>query len=704
VRALNAREAACRNALGELAHELCHRRTYHRLGYARLGDYTRERLGLSPREVENLAQVSVALRHLPATAAMFARGDLSWTHTRLITAVATAETEPAWLERARRCSGAELATIVRSTTAESVGDGARILHAALDDASDLADGEVPVRFRLRCPPRLRALFYDTIELARRMAGAALPMAHAVEAIAAEAFSGAPRGFADLPSRSDARPSDDPLRPQPALSGTLARAVASDDAPRATSSPSVDSQHAADARCVTAPPRGAPDSQATCHTSGELDSARPSHMRAVGGFASSAAALSPRELDMRLRETVAALRSIDWRMGRLLEVVRRRRLHRLLGFRGLGDYLRDRVGIAPRTARALMAAERAVSCHAALRRAYRAGDLSWLQVLTLTPAVAHAPESIVTAWIARARRVTLRRLTDEVTWAADRRDSGAHGPAAPPPLDARLDDEWQIGAHADTEPQGDESSPDEQRTAERQIGTSRTPEIADPPLELISAEITFIGPASVVALFRTAIAAFAQTRVAAPAPSPTTAALTSAPTPPIPTPARTAAASPAPAPEPAWRSCERMLRHVRATWLSQPRHRDPVFERDGWRCTVPACSGRRHLHDHHLRFRSRGGDNRRTNRTSVCASHHLHGIHAGSVRAWGTAPADIRWQLGIENHSSWALLDFLGDRYLEHDEVLADRAAHNREMAARLATWIPLDGNWESTERRNAGSL
>ena len=67
--------------------------------------------------------------------------------------------------------------------------------------------------------------------------------------------------------------------------------------------------------------------------------------------------------------------------------------------------------------------------------------------------------------------------------------------------------------------------------------------------------------------------------------------------------------------------ERLLRHVIAHWESAPRHPDPVFARDGWRCTVPACSSRRNLHDHHIRFRSRGGDNARDNRTTVCAAHH-----------------------------------------------------------------------------------
>src|SRR5438094_5264731 len=45
-------------------------------------------------------------------------------------------------------------------------------------------------------------------------------------------------------------------------------------------------------------------------------------------------------------------------------------------------------------------------------------------------------------------------------------------------------------------------------------------------------------------------------------------------------------------------------------------------RGAQRCAVPACSSRRNLHDHHIIFRSRGGTNRRENRITVCAWHHL----------------------------------------------------------------------------------
>jgi hypothetical protein len=272
----------------------------------------------------------------------------------------------------------------------------------------------------------------------------------------------------------------------------------------------------------------------------------------------------------------------------------------------------------------MAAERAAATSGALAAAYRAGELSWLQTLTLAPVVAPVPAEMAAGWVARARRVTLRRLTDEVAWVLARRDAGEPGPFPPPPLDCNLrrDQNRQIGAlpAAPTDHPGPAALPD-----------------------MLSAEITFTGPASIVALLQTAISAFGV--------SPTASS----------------------SPEPRWRGCERMLRHAQVTWLALPRHPDPIFARDGWRCAVPACSGRRNLHDHHLRFRSRGGDNRRSNRITVCAWHHLRAIHCGLVRGWGTAPHGFRWQLGVNNGGGAdALLEFLGDRYLDDAEVMEAR--------------------------------
>ena len=53
---------------------------------------------------------------------------------------------------------------------------------------------------------------------------------------------------------------------------------------------------------------------------------------------------------------------------------------------------------------------------------------------------------------------------------------------------------------------------------------------------------------------------------------------------------------------------------------------------------------------------------RDNRVAVCAGHHLHGIHANRVRAWGTAPDGITWELGVRAERE-PLLRLAGDRYV-----------------------------------------
>ena len=51
-----------------------------------------------------------------------------------------------------------------------------------------------------------------------------------------------------------------------------------------------------------------------------------------------------------------------------------------------------------------------------------------------------------------------------------------------------------------------------------------------------------------------------------------------------------------------------------------------------------------------------------NRVTVCAWHHLRGIHLGRIRAHGTAPHAIIWEIGLRCGRP-PLLRTLGDRYL-----------------------------------------
>ena len=69
----------------------------------------------------------------------------------------------------------------------------------------------------------------------------------------------------------------------------------------------------------------------------------------------------------------------------------------------------------------------------------------------------------------------------------------------------------------------------------------------------------------------------------------------------------------------------MLEHCFETWQCarvRVPAADRVYERDGWRCTVPGCTSYRNLHDHHIQFRSAGGSDELSNRTTLCVAHHL----------------------------------------------------------------------------------
>jgi len=81
--------------------------------------------------------------------------------------------------------------------------------------------------------------------------------------------------------------------------------------------------------------------------------------------------------------------------------------------------------------------------------------------------------------------------------------------------------------------------------------------------------------------------------------------------------------------------EAMLDHALRAWgvedrwlASHARKKLAIYERDGWRCTVPGCISRRNLHAHHIVFRSAQGSDAPENLTTLCAFHHQRGVRAG----------------------------------------------------------------------------
>jgi hypothetical protein len=228
----------------------------------------------------------------------------------------------------------------------------------------------------------------------------------------------------------------------------------------------------------------------------------------------------------------------------------RRLYRELGFESLARYVEERLDLAPRTARSLVALARCAARAPAVADAFRSGRLHALQAHAIAHALradAAAGAADARAWVERARRVTLRRLEEDV------------------------------GA-------------------------------------LPRSEIAFRAPEPVARFFVSMIARAG--------------------------------------------SLERLLAHAIATWTLLGRQFDDYadFERDGYRCTVPGCTGWRELQSHHIRFRSAGGPDEAWNRTTLCAFHHqraVHGARGGlgvygrTVRIRGRAPAALVFELGPE---------------------------------------------------------
>ena len=113
LRRLSSQEARCRRVLGTLASDFLRRRAHHALGFVRVDDYARERLGLSGRELQSAACVIDGLRRLPALGTAFDEGTLSWTQARLLIAIARPETEAAWLAIARDRTVRALEAVIR---------------------------------------------------------------------------------------------------------------------------------------------------------------------------------------------------------------------------------------------------------------------------------------------------------------------------------------------------------------------------------------------------------------------------------------------------------------------------------------------------------------------------------------------------------------------------------------------------------------
>jgi hypothetical protein len=86
-----------RRVIAGLAARLVEKQGWNRLGFARLGDYARERLGLSARSVQEFARVGARLGELPAVEGALVSGQLPWSKVRLLARFVSTEDAGAWV-------------------------------------------------------------------------------------------------------------------------------------------------------------------------------------------------------------------------------------------------------------------------------------------------------------------------------------------------------------------------------------------------------------------------------------------------------------------------------------------------------------------------------------------------------------------------------------------------------------------------------
>jgi hypothetical protein len=635
--ALCRERGALRSVLARIAARLVFVRAWERIGYARLSDYAAECLGLSGRSLRSLAEVGTRLRELPRLEQALVSGTLGWTKVRLLARLPRAEDETRWLAHARRVTAEELSRAVRAVDRGSIEAGAA--------EEEGARGRL---FEVRCSPEVRWKWVLARKAAARAAGRVLHISEAAELIAAEVLSALPiaEGMEDgacdqagASWRQKAESSGD------AAWGDAASGDAAGSGLRDTGSLGLESfatgrgraRSATSAHEAERPPwrvnRAEEDGADAARSTPRLP--RPSLPSALEPLLEGLEDLDAFALDERLKRALSLAQRLDARIGALLAPLWGRFLHRALGYASREAYARERLGMDPTRARALVRLERAALASAPFARAYRTGGLSWVKAAELVPLVSADPLGwFMEDWVGWAGRVTVRRLREDVEHALALAETDPvafrRGGGLPAEAHDGADDEREIGAAArgPNEPSsgGNVGGADVAGGDKREIGAaardgllSRHPE----PLKSAPDEVCwarFIGPSDIVRLFRAVLCTVRRRVEQDTGRLPTAGAALGV-----------------------------MLDHVLSSWgvlddKLAARYR--VFARDGWRCAVPGCTSLENLHDHHIRFRSAGGSSALDNRITLCAFHHLRGVHAGLLRCVGRAPDGLRWELGI----------------------------------------------------------
>ena len=153
-------QAPIRRVLAVLAGRFVYLQGWEPLGFARLGDYGTERLGLSARTLYDLAHTDGVLADLPEIDRAFVCGELSWTKVRLLARVARPGDEEHWLALARGMTSAVLARQVRAVDVGAVERGG----VGRKNGND--GEEAWENVRIRCTSQVQGKWYRSLLIPR----------------------------------------------------------------------------------------------------------------------------------------------------------------------------------------------------------------------------------------------------------------------------------------------------------------------------------------------------------------------------------------------------------------------------------------------------------------------------------------------------------------------------------------------------------
>ncbi|HEV8200950.1 MAG TPA: HNH endonuclease signature motif containing protein, partial [Candidatus Polarisedimenticolia bacterium] len=555
LRRLSRRRNTVEWRVARLLERLGHGSGYLDLGFARLSDYARERLGLTARRVQTLLGLARRLGPLPRVAAAYESGVLSQSQAALVARVAVASDQERWILRAKSLTVRRLTQeVLEALTQQEGGVRAEVGGFPDDGAIAMACDEEDAGETVAWsgPARLRPLWDEALELARRSGGVDEPTHGCVEFIAADFLAGAPDG-PRVPAACPVEGKQGGLDAAQPDGTDLFEAILDAIEPKT--------------------PRGA--------DADRLEASLPDAV--IEGLND-----TPRLIDLRLRRLVALRQNLAWHQGRLLRVMAARRLYRHLGFLSFSRYCQERAGVGARRAWQLIALDRRLVSLPRLAAAYRTGELSWVRASAIAGLATEATEA---DWIRVARSVTVRRLRAEVGLAMA--VQGGRPPGLASDGRVQLSAPRAAGAGAETANSG---------------GQHRV-------------QIRFWAPLEVASLWRQAVAASRMVLLR-----------------------ERGAAEAGPA---EWECVELILKAFVAAWSVRKtaawQRRYRIFERDGWRCRVPGCSSRANLQVHHVVFRSQGGGEDDGNLVTLCAAHHLRGIHQGRLRCHALPDGLLAWE-------------------------------------------------------------